>query len=102
MNYFEIDLIRILIMYQWSYFKGLIIKYLFLPFVFNFILFNVYAILIFEKVRIPYVEDDWASKEAFDEEHRMWSIINYVVLTILLLFTAFTFYIEIKQMQFHR
>lgn len=48
MDYFAIDTVKLIVNYQWQIMKGLILKWLFIPFILNMILYNVYAIYTYE------------------------------------------------------
>lgn len=81
MAFFEIDTVRLLVNYQWKIIKPLIIKKLFIPFLVNMLLFNIYCLYLFEK-------------EVGQDQTTVSSILTNVVQAILLLFTVWTFYVE--------
>lgn len=51
MNYFQQESVRLLVNFQWMFYKTSIIKYLFVPFIVNMVLFNLYAVIVFEEYR---------------------------------------------------
>lgn len=48
MNYFSIDTIRLIVNYQWKLMKPKIIGYLFIPFILNMTIYNIYCVYIYE------------------------------------------------------
>jgi len=79
MDYFVIDTVKLIVNYQWQIMKPKIIVKLFIPFIINMIIYNFYAIGSYE--------------------HRLtgdptWININYIMQTIILLFTIQTVYVE--------
>eukprot|EP00347_Sterkiella_histriomuscorum_P004690 403359477 len=91
MNYFAIDAVRILVKYQWLRIKPMIIKFLFFPFLMNMVIYSIYSVYIFELVRLN-----------TDQPEHKYYYLNLSFQITILLFTIFTTYVEIKQIQFHQ
>ena len=90
MEYFQIDTTVILVKFLWdNYFKWLIIKLLFIPFLFHFALFNFYSVIVFDSYR----------KNPTD---LFLTVSNYTVSGLILFLTIYTFYIEFRQISFHK
>lgn len=90
MKYFEIDTIQLIVNYQWKIMKPQIILFLFVPFLINMLLFNFYCLFLFE---------DAKDNEGF---HNTVYIYKFIVQILLLIFSIHTFYVEFKQITFHR
>lgn len=90
LSYFEIDVIKNIIMFQWSYFLPRIIISLFIPFLLFFILFLIYATWLIEMK----VEEDNTSGT--------WYTVDLAAACAVLLFQVFFIYIEIHQLLFHK
>lgn len=88
--YFEFDIIKNIIMFQWSYFLPRIIMFLFMPFVAFFILFILYTTWLINK-----------KNEETDSNGR-WHRATLGVAIAILVFQAFHIYIEIHQLIFHK
>lgn len=88
-NIFGQDIIRDIILFQWIYFKKVIIYKLFLSYGIYFILFCVYT--------------TWLLERQFNESNTngAYHISSYAIGGIILLFNLFWAYVEIKQMFFH-
>ena len=90
LEYFQIDLIKNIIWFQWSYFLPRIIAALFIPFLAFFLLFILYTTwLINEKHE---EEEDWGP----------WHRATFGVSLAILIFQAFFVYVEMHQLYFHR
>jgi hypothetical protein len=88
-NIFGQDIIRDIILFQWKYFKRVIILKLFFPYILYFILFCVYTTYILER------------RDSEDDTGGEFHILNYVFGAIILLFNVFWAYVEIRQIIFH-
>lgn len=73
-NIFGQDIIRDIVLFQWKYFKKVIIWRLFVPYIIYFLLFCVYTTWLLER---QYVEDEDAGP---------YDIASYVVGSVILLF----------------
>jgi hypothetical protein len=58
MHLFEIDTIKLIVNYQWSLMKPMILKFLFIPFIVNMIVYNYYCVSTYESYRL-YPDDIW-------------------------------------------
>mmetsp|Transcript_3135 Transcript_3135/g.3017 ORF Transcript_3135/g.3017 Transcript_3135/m.3017 type:complete len:176 (+) Transcript_3135:4119-4646(+) len=97
MNYFESDIVRILILFLWRKYKPLIITHLFFPFLANFFLFNFYALFTFVMVRTPYDPNDAElSETAYKKWNIFFFVLNEINLIFLLTLTVYIVYIEYK------
>jgi hypothetical protein len=88
--YFEIDVVKDLILFQWSYFLPRIIMFLFVPFLVFFIMFILYT--------------TWILDEMFSEEddNGDWHTAALVIGICVLVFQVFFIYVEIRQIFFHK
>lgn len=88
-NIFGQDIIRDIILFQWMYFKKVIIMKLFLPYGIYFIIFCVYT--------------TWLIERQFNEadDDGVYHISSFAVGGIILLFNCFWAYVETKQILFH-
>ena len=84
MHLFEIDTIKLIVNYQWSLMKPMILKFLFIPFIVNMIVYNSSCVSTYESYRL-YPDDIWVK------------ILNNIVQLVILLFTVQTIFIEYKQ-----
>lgn len=75
MSLFEIETIKLIVNYQWSLVKPLMLKYLFIPFIFNMLLYNFYCVNTYENFRL--YPDDLGVK-----------VLNNIVQILILLFTC--------------
>ena len=83
MALFEIETVKLIVNYQWKIIKPQIIIRLFIPFLVNMLLFNIYCIYLFEEI---------VKSEADTSEY----VLTWIVQISLLLFTVQTFYVEFK------
>jgi hypothetical protein len=100
MSYFELDSVKLIVRYQWMLIKPIIIKYLFVPFLLNFLLFNVYCIYLFEAAKPVEVTEEDVTTTVLASDTIVYS--KMVVQIVLMLFTLHTIYVETKQMIFHK
>ncbi|CAI2381450.1 unnamed protein product [Moneuplotes crassus] len=88
-NLFGQDIIRDIILFQWKYFKEVIILKLFIPYIIYFVLFCLYTTWLLEKQHLE--SDDSGS----------YHLTSYAFGAIILLFNIFWAYVEIRQILFH-
>ena len=88
-NIFGQDIIRDIILFQWKYFKMVIILKLFVPYIVYFGLFCVYT--------------TWLLERQFNEsdDNGAYHIGSYVAGAAILIFNVFWAYVEIVQILFH-
>ncbi|CDW77734.1 wd-40 repeat protein [Stylonychia lemnae] len=89
MEYFAIETINLIVNYQWNIMKPLLIKWLFIPFIINMVIYNVFCIHSYE---IQF-EDDYENSELG---------LNLATEIIILIFAIQTIYIEYRQIIFHK
>jgi len=89
MEYFNLDTVKYLVKYQWRQFKPLLIKFLFIPFLIYLILYNLYAIWLFE------------ARVSAEEEGTMVDIATFTIEIFLMILTVHAAYIEYQQMMYH-
>ena len=87
---FGLSIISDFILFQWTYFKQMIILKLLIPYVVYFVLFCVYATWIMHE----------RSQESNDDD--TFHILGYIGGAVLLIFNIFWAYIEIKQLTFYK
>ena len=90
LGFFEIDVVKHIIMFQWSYFLPKIIIYLFTPFIVHFLLFVLYTTWILDK------------KYNYYEKWNNWYTASFSMGIAILVFQVFFIYIEIHQLIFHK
>ena len=90
LGFFEIDLIKQIILFQWKYFLPRIIVFLFVPFIAHFIIFVLYTTWILDK------------KYSNFEMWNNWYRAAFGMGIAILVFQLFFIYIEIHQLIFHR
>ena len=90
LEFFELDLVKNIILFQWSYYLPRIILGLFVPFFIYFIIFLVYATWLLEE------------KKEEKEKWGTWHTIDFVFGIIVLVYQFFFIYIEMHQMIFHK
>lgn len=90
LGYFEIEVIKDLIMFQWEYFLPRIIIFLFVPFMLFFLMFILYT--------------TWILDEMFNEADNSgpWHIAALTIGICILVFQLFFIYVELHQMFFHK
>lgn len=89
-NIFGQDIIRDIVLFQWSYFKQAIIYKLLVPYMIYFIIFCLYATWILYEQNLE--KDDSGP----------YHIVAYILGAIILIFNFFWGYVEITQMFFHK
>ncbi len=92
MNYFALPTVKNLVMYQWRFFRPKLILFLFIPYLFYMVLYNVYAVYLF----------DAKIYELENEDDKRALVANIIVQILLFIMTAYSAYIEYKQIAFHR
>lgn len=89
LRYFEVDVIKNLVMFQWQIFLPKIIAFLFVPFLAFFLLFILYTTWILNE---KHNEDDgWGP----------WHQAAVTIGIIILVFQIFFIYVELHQLHFH-
>jgi len=88
-NLFGQDIVRDIILFQWKYFKEVIILKLFIPYIIYFGIFCLYTTWLLEKQHLE--EDDNGS----------YHITSLVFGIVILMFNVFWAYVEIRQIFFH-
>jgi hypothetical protein len=83
------SIIRDIVLFQWKYFKEVIILKLFLPYVIYFITFCLYTTWLLER---RFSENDDGGK---------YDITCYCIGTVILIFNLFWAYVEMRQIWFH-
>ena len=91
LSFFEIDLVKNVVLFQWSYYLPRIIIGLFLPFFIHFLIFLIYATWLLEE-----------KKEENDDDWGKWYTVDFVFGIIILVYQIFFIYVEIHQMIFHK
>ncbi|CDW78432.1 wd-40 repeat protein [Stylonychia lemnae] len=89
MDYFAIETIQLLVNYQWNIMKPLLIKWLFIPFIINMVVYSYFSVSTYE----TQFQDDY--------EGEMQGI-NITVQVAILIFAFQTLTIEYRQMKFHK
>jgi hypothetical protein len=87
------SIIKDIVLFQWKYFKRVIILKLFLPYVIYFVLFCMYTTWLLER-RFTEISEDGKDGGKYD-------ITCYAIGSIILLFNVFWAYVELRQILFH-
>jgi ankyrin repeat protein len=88
--YFDVDLVKYLIEFQWQFFLPRIIAALFIPFLLHFIIFVLYGTYVLNEKHIE--NDKWGD----------WYIADLVLAISILVLQVFFIYVELHQLIFHR
>uniref|UniRef100_A0A7S3JKB8 Ion transport domain-containing protein n=1 Tax=Euplotes harpa TaxID=151035 RepID=A0A7S3JKB8_9SPIT len=89
-NIFSQSIIRDIILFQWSFFKKMIILKLLVPYLCYFLIFCLYATYLLKN------QNDESDKNG------VYHIFSWIFGAIILVFNVFWAYIEVTQMMFHK
>ena len=88
---FEHDIIKDIVLFQWSYFKIHIILKLLIPYLIYFLIFVLHVTFI--------IKNEYAESKG---ENRPFHISAWVFGSVILIFNVFWAYVEFTQMMFHK
>ena len=89
LRYFEIEVIKNVVMFQWEIFLPRIIAYLFTPFIGFFLLFILYTTWILNE------------KQEETDDSGPWHTTAFTIGIIVLVFQLFFVWVEVNQLRFH-